>query len=246
LQNYPQPIVDQFELLLKAAQVGKVLGEDHGFWIDFRGMYRVRRVMLEFGRRFAAAGIIEHRDDIFYLTLDEIRAMAATPPKRDQYARVAGRRAEMKYYRTITPPPVLGTIPSGPPPDDPISRFAGKFFGTPPQPASEPNSVSGNAGSPGIATGPARIIRSLADAARLQPGDILVTETTAPPWTPLFATAAAVVTDTGGILSHCAVVAREYGIPAVVGTGMATTAIHDGQLLEVNGDTGIVRIIDEA
>ena len=67
---------------------------------------------------------------------------------------------------------------------------------------------------------------------------MLVVETTAPPWTPLFATAAAVVSDTGGILSHCAVVAREYGIPAVVGTGNATARIHDGQLIEVDGDAG--------
>ncbi len=69
-------------------------------------------------------------------------------------------------------------------------------------------------------------------------------ETTAPPWTPLFATAAAVVTDTGGILSHCAVVAREYRIPAVVGTGTATSLIQDGQILEVDGDEGIVRIVE--
>jgi pyruvate,water dikinase len=72
-----------------------------------------------------------------------------------------------------------------------------------------------------------------------------VAETTAPPWTPLFATAAAVVTDTGGILSHCAVVAREYRIPAVVGTGAATATIRNGQMIEVDGDAGIVRILPE-
>ena len=72
---------------------------------------------------------------------------------------------------------------------------------------------------------------------------MLVAETTAPPWTPLFATAAAIVTDTGGILSHSAVVAREYGIPAVVGTGVATTMIRDGQTIEVDGYKGIVRLV---
>lgn len=86
------------------------------------------------------------------------------------------------------------------------------------------------------------MIRSLSEAGKLQRGDILVAETTAPPWTPLFATAAAIVTDTGGILSHCAVVAREYRIPAVVGTGRATAVIRDGQTLEVDGDAGLVRI----
>jgi pyruvate,water dikinase len=87
-----------------------------------------------------------------------------------------------------------------------------------------------------------QVVRSLAEANKLQPGDILVTETTAPPWTPLFGTAAAVVTDAGGILSHCAVVAREYGIPAVVGTGLATATLRDGQLVEVDGDAGVVHI----
>ena len=90
------------------------------------------------------------------------------------------------------------------------------------------------------------MIRTLAEAIKLQPGDILVAETTAPPWTPLFATAAAVVTDTGGILSHCAVVAREYAIPAVVGVGIATDKIIDGQWLEVDGAAGIVRILAAA
>ena len=77
----------------------------------------------------------------------------------------------------------------------------------------------------------------------LRAGEILVAETTAPPWTPLFAIAAAVVTDTGGVLSHCAVVAREYAIPAVVGTVNATAAIRDGDLVEVDGDAGTVRIV---
>ncbi len=71
---------------------------------------------------------------------------------------------------------------------------------------------------------------------------MLVAPATLPPWTPLFATVAAVVTDAGGILSHCAVVAREYGIPAVVGTGSATTTIRDGQMVEVDGTRGVVRL----
>jgi pyruvate,water dikinase len=95
-----------------------------------------------------------------------------------------------------------------------------------------------------VARGIARVVRSLRDAGRVQPGDVLVAEMTAPSWTPLFATVAAVVTDTGGILSHCAVVAREYQIPAVVGAGRATSVIQDGQLVEVDGDRGVVRIIE--
>ena len=105
--------------------------------------------------------------------------------------------------------------------------------------------MRGQAASAGAARGAARVIFSLADADKLKPGQILVTKATTPPWTPLFGTAAAVVTDTGGVLSHCAVVAREYGIPAVVGTGNATQTIQDGQLLEVNGSAGTVRILNE-
>ena len=94
--------------------------------------------------------------------------------------------------------------------------------------------------------GRVKVVRSLAEASKLAHGDILVAITTAPPWTPLFATVAAVVTDTGGVLSHCAVVAREYGIPAVVGTGVATNFLHDDQWVEVDGDSGTVRVLQPA
>jgi phosphoenolpyruvate synthase/pyruvate phosphate dikinase len=137
---------------------------------------------------------------------------------------------------------MLGTMPPGPPPESPFTRLAAKFGGAPAA-AAEPGLVRGASGSAGTATGVARVVGSLAEAARLKPGEVLVAETTAPPWTPLFAVAAAVVTDTGGILSHCAVVAREYGIPAVVGTDRATTAIADGDVVEVDGDAGTVRIV---
>jgi phosphohistidine swiveling domain-containing protein len=242
LQGYPEPAVAQFEFLLRAAQEGVVLTEDHGFWIDFLGMYEVRRVFLEFGRRFAAAGVVEVPEEVFYLVPAEVRETAAMLPRLDRRRLIAGRRAELAYFRTIVPPPVLGTVPAGPPPADPLSCAVAKFFGEPARAPAEPGTLQGNAGSPGTARGPARVVRSLADAARLQPGDVLVAETTAPPWTPLFATAVAVVTDTGGILSHCAVVAREYGIPAVVGAGAATTTIADGQWVEVDGTRGMVRL----
>jgi rifampicin phosphotransferase len=118
-----------------------------------------------------------------------------------------------------------------------------KFFGGPPPMSGPADEVRGHPGAPGVVRGRARIITSVADADRLEPGDVLVAETTAPPWTPLFAFASAVVTDTGGIMSHCAVVAREYQIPAVVGCGNATATIRDGQTIEVDGTTGVVRLL---
>ena len=243
LAGYPRPVVEEFEALLRAAMVATVLSEDHGYWIDYNATYRVRRVLLEFGRRFAEAGVLDEANDVVHLTLDEIRDTAALP-MRDRRGLVAERKAEIERFRDVEAPPALGTPPAGPPPDDPVMRAVGKFFGAPVEQSSEPGVLKGNPGSSGKVRGTARIIRSLADASRLGRGEILVAETTAPPWTPLFATAAAVVTDTGGVLSHCAVVAREYAIPAVVGTGTATAMIRDGQTIEVDGDNGVVRIVD--
>jgi len=119
-----------------------------------------------------------------------------------------------------------------------------KVLGVPPTPSNIPGELKGSPGSGGTVRGKAKVVRSLADAGKLNSGDILVAEYTVASWTPLFASIAAVVTDSGGVLSHSSVVAREYGIPAVVGTGMATVVIKDGQTIEVNGDTGIVRVIE--
>lgn len=245
LQGYPRPVIDQFEALLRAAQAGVFVAEEHSYWIDQRATYQVRQVMLEFGRRLAAAGVLEQASDVFYLTFDEARATAQALPDCDQRRVVAERRAEMDYFRTIQPPPVLGTPPPGPPPADPLSRAIDRFFGfsAPPPAPYAPDVLRGHAGSSGTTRGRARVVRSLAESDKLQPGDVLVAETTQPAWTPLFGIAAAVVTDTGGVLSHGAIVAREYGIPAVVGVGVATGTIRDGQMIEVDGRAGTVRIL---
>jgi pyruvate,water dikinase len=102
--------------------------------------------------------------------------------------------------------------------------------------------VRGVGASAGVARGVARVARSLDDAQALQPGEVLVCPATDPNWTPLFAIAAALVTDVGGSLCHAAVVAREYRLPAVVGTRSATATIVSGQVLEVDGESGVVRL----
>jgi pyruvate,water dikinase len=134
------------------------------------------------------------------------------------------------------------------PPDDLFGRAFGKLMGGPPIPKPSPiptanGLVKGNGASSGIVRGSARVIRTLAEATQLQPGDILVAEATMPPWTPYFSIVAAIVTDTGGILCHAAVMAREMGIPAVVGTRVGTTKIRDGQMVEVDGGAGTVRVL---
>lgn len=100
--------------------------------------------------------------------------------------------------------------------------------------------MTGQAGSPGVASGPARVVRGPGDFGGVRPGDVLVCRATDPAWTPLFGIAAAVVTETGGPLSHAAIVAREVGIPAVLAVRGATQAL-DGRLVEVDGYTGVVR-----
>lgn len=119
-----------------------------------------------------------------------------------------------------------------------------RFFGGDVQEPEDPTLIRGIAGSAGVIRGVARFIPTLSEVDRLRPGEILVTYATAPPWTPLFAIAAGIVTDVGGALSHCAVVAREYGIPAVVGTKVASRRIRDGALITVDGTEGLVRIED--
>jgi pyruvate,water dikinase len=243
LAGYPQPIVARFESLLKAAQVAAIVHEDHNVWIDQRFFYHVRRICMEFGARLAQAGVLEKADDVFYLTPEELQNSRDTSVKD----LIQERKVELERFSQITPPPMLGTAPpfeltnAG-------SMVRAIFKGEMAQSnggQSEASMVKGLAGSAGIIRGTARVIHSLTEASKLQPGDILVTAFTEPPWTPLFATAGAVVTDQGGVLSHTAVVAREYRIPAVVGTGSATSIFQDGQLIEVDGNTGIVRVVVE-
>ncbi|GAC1533578.1 MAG: hypothetical protein NVS2B7_00890 [Herpetosiphon sp.] len=243
LRQSPAASVRRFERMLTAAQAAMVIAQDHHWWIDLRGPYAARRVLLECGRRLVAAGVLQQPNDIFYLTLAELRAALAEQSGVDRHKLVAGRCAEFVYFSTITAPTALGTAPSLPPPHMSLLRAVGRVLGEPPPMATATDIVRGSAGAPGIARGRARVIRSLDEATRVEKGDVLVIESSAPLWTPLFALAAAVVTDAGGSLSHAAVIAREYSIPAVVGTGIATSTISDGQLLAVDGDAGVVRIL---
>ena len=150
----------------------------------------------------------------FYLRSEELAETAAALPDADLRDRVAKRRAERAHFWKIGAPPSLGTKVKE---EKKEGEKEKKGREAEPEQADEPGLLKGNSGSPGKARGPARVICSIEEGNRLRPGDVLVAETTAPSWTPLFVTAAAVVTETGGILSHCAVVAREYRIPAVVG-----------------------------
>jgi len=239
LVGFPEAVRGQFEFLLDAARQGIVLQENHNYWIDTQVIYEVRRVVLELGRRLEANGGLESSEDVFQLRVEEREDLSA-----DLRGVVGERKAELEAFSRVASPPVIGSLPPGAPPDDPISRAVIKMFGGHPRESLSADVFYGMPGSPGVARGRVRVLHSLADGEALRHGEILVAETTAPPWTPLFARAGAIVTDAGGILSHCAVVAREYAIPAVVGTKRATAVLHDGQLVEVDGTNGSVRIVE--
>lgn len=244
LAVYPEAVRGQFEALLQLARYGAFLQEEHNFYIDQRITALTRLLALRIGERLVQEGTLLAPGDIFLLYLHEVRAILAGvpdgPPASTQ-ALTARRRAEMAQAATLTPPPFIGRPPAGPPPmSNPMERGMLRFFGGPPQPSTTPGQLKGTPGSRGTVTGVARVARTLEEAQDLAPGEILVAVTTMPPWTPLFGIASAVVTETGGPLSHCAIVAREYGIPAVVGAAGATQAIQTGQEITVDGGGGLV------
>lgn len=122
LRGYPQPVVDRFETLLKAAQEATVIHEDHDFWLDYRCFYQARRVMQEFGRRFAGADAIEDPNDVFYLTLDELRETIQEAPNADRRAPISERKARLERFGAVRPSAMIGRMPLGEPPDDPMGR----------------------------------------------------------------------------------------------------------------------------
>ena len=197
----------------------------------------MRLPILELGRRLVARGTMAQEDDVFMLYLADVREGIGGA---DQKPVVARRRADIERWSKVVPVPAIGEPPE--PHGDPMEAALGKMFGIPIEPSTDPNVINGIGASPGTVQGRARIVHDLSEASKVQPGDVLVCEMTMPPWTPLFSIASAVVADTGGVLSHCAIVSREYGMPCVVGTQIGTTALQDGMMLTVDGSQGVVRI----
>ena len=210
--------------VLAAARAGIAFREDTHFH-GTRVLPALRRAVLEMGRRLAEAGVLREPDDVLHLRLEELEGitdpatLAAADAERLRAAVRArsARRAELAGVPLIAPSTLF-----------PDRAEDGDAL------------ITGTPASGGRATGPVRVIREAADFARLRSGDVLVCPYTNPAWTPLFQRAVAVVVDTGGPGSHAAIVAREYGIPAVMGTGTGTSALTDGQVVTVDGDTGRV------
>jgi pyruvate,water dikinase len=188
---------------------------------------------LRVGRRFVQAGILTDPRDVFFLHVEEVSRALRDPP--DLRRLVADRRADHERWSAVRPPKYLGKPPAS---DAPPNRFEPKTVEQ-----TDDRVLQGVGACAGTARGAARIVRSPQDFGRVQPGDVLVCPSSNPSWVPLFGIIAGLVTNTGGVLSHAAVVAREFGVPAVVGTGDATQRLRDGQLLEVDGTVGEVRLL---
>jgi phosphohistidine swiveling domain-containing protein len=229
-----------FADLLARCVAAVPLEETHAYSIDYPGLAAVREALLGFGRRLVAETRLDDPEAVFMLRRNELRAAVLDAWGADLRPLVAERRRELDAARRSAPPPALG-----PPREtrDEIPAMVAKFYGVPGTARLEGDVLHGTAASAGRAGGRARLVRGHEDFARVEPGDVVVCTTTTPAWTPLFGSIAGLVTDTGGILCHAAVVAREYSIPAVVGAEVATATIPDGAHVEVDGSAGTVTIL---
>ena len=218
------------------------LTPDHHFFIDQATNAHVRLVLVAIGRTLVEAGVLDDPEDVMFLHYNELRVLMADHSVIDAKPLVSQRRDEREHASAIRPPDWVGTATEAALnfPYLTLWGFPEKFHRPPPTKAGE---VHGLAGSPGVVEGIARYVASLDEADRVKEGEILVCQMTNPAWVVLFTKIAGLVTDAGGVAAHPAVVAREFGLPAVVGTSNATAVIKTGDRVRVNGSTGVVEIL---
>jgi phosphohistidine swiveling domain-containing protein len=225
-----------FMRVLTAAQAYVVVSEDHNALIDQQGMAALRSVLLAAGDRLVDAETLARPQDALWLRRQElIDALRGKRPARDLPAR---RRGWRRRYARTPPPRTLGrALPDWAAANPTLSGF----FGLGAEPATSARGLAGTAAAPGAAEGRACVVRSLDEIDALGPGDILVCPMTSPAWTPWLGLIAGAVVETGGLLSHTAILAREYGIPCVTNAREATSLIPRGSFVHVDGDAGRVR-----
>lgn len=243
----------EFDQLLEEARFIYRLRDERGMYNDSWGIGLARRAMLEAGRRLEDSGVLPDASLAVNASHEEIIGMLKG--EKQPGVEELRRRQTWRDTQTVADAPAfLGPEPKGPPPAEWLPKKAQanaramdtvirEIFNVPVQKA-PPRSVAGLPVHPGIYEGPARIINGPEDFNRLQRGDVLITRNTGPAFNVVLPLLGAIVTDRGGQLSHAAIVAREYGIPAVVGTREATTMFADGARVRVNGDTGVVELVD--
>lgn len=237
--------------------------EDHLFWVEhwFHTIWydKVR----EFGTLLVNSDMLDEVDDIFMFNRYEIPELLTElstgwalgvdiPMRSDHYKeKVRKRKKILEAAKKWNPVPALGV-----PPEEVAEPFTIMLWGittdrvkewlkgTDAADGKDVSEIKGFASAAGVAEGPARVLKLLKDIVDVQPGEVLVCASTNPSWAPIFTKIKAAVTDIGGLTSHAAIVCREYGIPSVTGTGVATSAIKTGDLVKVDGDTGEVTVIE--
>jgi pyruvate,water dikinase len=249
-----------FDELVALARTVYPFVEDHNFYVEHQHYSLFWNKVRELGSVFVEGGFLEDAEDIFFLHRYEIypaiwdltTGWATETPDRGAYWRreVAERRRMLDVLRAWSPPPALG-----PAPEAVTEAFTVMLWGITTETldrwrvasagGGDSGELAGVAASAGVAEGPARVITSPSQLGEVRPGEVLVCPITAPSWAPLFSRIAAAVSDIGGIMSHAAIVSREYGLPAVVGTGFGTKVIRNGQRVRVDGNRGIVTILDD-
>lgn len=244
---------EQFERALERAQTYYPVREDNEFWTVSAPFALGRYAVRELGQRMAGRDQVANPDDAFFLEYSElVSAFKNNEGCRDLVAR---RRAERAHALANPGPPSFGQDPGPPPSFSALPREAAhsakamfwlldRVFepDRSSQVQASHTTLTGVAASGGSYTGPARVIMGEDEFDKIQAGDVLVCPITSPVWSVLFPSVGALVTDTGGVLSHPAIIAREYGIPAVVATGNATALLRDGQVVTVDGDKGTVAL----
>jgi rifampicin phosphotransferase len=253
----------RFDTALKAAQRAYPVRDDNVVLTFNASFATVRFALLEMGRRLAT-GVLDEPGDIFFVTAEEARRAVQGEPDEHLHLHAAARRRTWLRQMAAPPPPPLFGRPPPAPPLDALPKEAAFMTGAivwymrgiqalPEAPSGPPDNVQSveNPAPPllrgigavrGRYRGVARVIRGEEDFDRLQHGDVLVCPMTSPAWSALFPSVGALVTDHGGVLSHPAVIAREYGVPAVVATRTATEVIPDGAVVTVDGDAGTVAV----
>lgn len=232
LSEQPAPRA-RFETLLDVAQRYTALREEQARWLTLSWPL-LRRCTLRLGEHLRANEAIDGVEDIFFLTRTEVvnGVSGMETPVRDV---ASHRRTEWERQRRLVAPLAIGRASLA------EVAIAGVVNAVRTDGLLPPDAIVGQPASPGRATGPVRIVRGADDFDRFRPGEVLVARATTPAWTPLFGRAVAVVTDGGTLAAHASLVAREYGIPAVVGTGDATVRLMNGQVVVVDGSAGTVQ-----
>jgi pyruvate,water dikinase len=223
------------------------LTPDHHFYMDQGTYARVRLVLMAVGRTLVEQGVFTEPDDVMFLRYHELRVISGNPSAFDVKALIGQRRKEREKAYAVRPRLWAGTISQWSLHEEPYKQGLWDWPGIyerSKDAAKQPSTMlRGLGASAGVVEGVARVVESPDEFDQVKKGELLVCKMTSPSWVVLFTKIGGLVTDSGGALSHPAVVSREFGIPAVVGTRVATQKIKTGQRVRVNGAAGTVEIV---